>query len=290
MQTLFVAQGFYTGKSAFDLYLKEISGYKILSVDEEREAGRRAQLGDEKSIEKLVKHNLRFVVSEAKKHQDRGIDLDELVLYGNEGLFIAAKKFDPDEGVRFISYAVFWVRQRVLKAISEEGTIKRPHPVSSIAKKVLREARLRAHQEGREPTQRDLETIADEMNLMGVRREAALTSFERISLDAPLYDDDPANGSIQDVYADERQQTDEQLIDADAQKKLYSAMQHFLTEREQKILSLYYGLGNEGPLTLEEIGARMGVTRERVRQLRQRSLDRLKKQSTALRELSEKER
>jgi len=263
--------------TAFDQYLQDIQKLPLITdAEEERRLARRAQKGDEKAAERLVTANLRFVISYVKKYQGHGLDLSELVAIGNEGLLKAVRKFDPDQGVKFISYAVWWVRQAVLKALAEQTrSVRIPLNQNSNLVRLSRVETALTQSLGRSPTD---EEIADDMGepvdtIRALRRVAA----SELSLDAPLDRGDRDSASFGERFAGSEAVEIEEEVESQARREFLEKMfEKYLTERERKILYLYYGLDEGEERTLEEIGSMLGVTRERVRQLRDRALKRLR--------------
>jgi RNA polymerase primary sigma factor len=237
--------------TAFDQYLLDIQKLPLITDPaEERRLARLAQNGDETAAERLVTANLRFVISYVKKYQGHGLDLSELVAIGNEGLLKAVRKFDPDQGVKFISYAVWWVRQAVLKALAEQTrSVRIP----------LNLARL----------------IGDSPE--SVRAARQMTSTE-VSLDAPIDRSDREASTLGERFSGVDATEIEDVTDFKLMREFIDRVfRKYLTPRERKILSLYYGLeeGSEA-MTLERIGALLGVTRERIRQIRERAFEKLR--------------
>lgn len=263
---------------AFDQYLQDIQKLPLIKErEEERALACRAQRGDKKAAERLVTANLRFVISYVKKYQGHGLDLSELVAIGNEGLLKAVKKFDPDHGVKFISYAVWWVRQAVLKALAEQTrSVRIPLNQNSHLIRMSRTETYLSQELGREPTDQEIAKALDD-TLENVRSARRMTATE-ISLDAPIDRTDKDAATVGERFAGQlgteiEEQTDTKLM----REFIDRVFQKYLTPREQKILYLYYGLdeGAEG-MTLERIGSLMGVTRERIRQIRERAFEKLR--------------
>src|SRR5690349_3937235 len=253
------SKGFFRSSpsTAFDQYLQDIQKLPLITdPEEERRLARRAQKGDEKAAERLVTANLRFVISYVKKYQGHGLDLSELVAIGNEGLLKAVRKFDPDQGVKFISYAVWWVRQAVLKALAEQTrSVRIPLNQNSALIRMSRAETVLAQHLKRDPTDDELARMLDEQP--ETVRAARQLSTTEVSLDAPV----------------DRADRDASTLG----ERFDRALRRHLSARERKILYLYYGLeeGSEA-MTLERIGALMGVTRERIRQIRERAFEKLR--------------
>jgi len=262
---------------SFDQYLFDVEKYPLIEdPEEERELARRARAGDREAAERLVTANLRFVISYVKKYQGRGLGLAELVCIGNEGLLKAVKKFDPDKGVKFISYAVWWIRQTVLQALAEQTrSVRIPLNQNSNLVKLARTETALTQILGRSPTDQE---IAEEMGepvetIRALRRVAA----SELSLDAPVDRGDRDSASFGERFAGVESEDIEEAVEAQARREFLDKMfQKYLTERERKILYLYYGLDDGEERTLEEIGSLLGVTRERIRQIRNRAFEKLR--------------
>jgi RNA polymerase primary sigma factor len=252
----------------------------ITDPKEEVRLAKRAQKGDQEAMDRLVTANLRFVISYVKRFQGHGLDLGELVAIGNEGLLKAVKKFDPAHGVKFISYAVWWVRQCVLKALAEQTrTVRIPLNQNAALLKMARVEALLAQELGRSPTDAETARVLDES--VDTIRSARLVSSVEVSLDAPVERNDNSAPSYGERVAGSGGTDIEEFVDSGLQREfLEQLFDRYLTPRERRILSLYYGLeeGSES-LTLEGIGALLGVTRERVRQIRERAFEKLRNSS-----------
>jgi RNA polymerase primary sigma factor len=262
---------------SFDQYLQDVERYPLIEdPQEEREIARRARAGDRAAAERLVTANLRFVISYVKKYQGRGLNLAELVCIGNEGLLKAVKKFDPDKGVKFISYAVWWIRQTVLQALAEQTrSVRIPLNQNSNLVKLSRTETALTQKLGRSPTDRE---IAEEMKepVETVRALRRVASAE-LSLDAPLDKSDRDSASFGERFSGADEADIEIDVEAQARREFLEKMfESYLTERERKILVLYYGLDDGEEMTLEQIGELLGVTRERIRQIRNRAFDKLR--------------
>ncbi len=263
---------------AFDQYLQDIQKLPLIKdPEEERRLARRVQKGDEKAAERLVTANLRFVISYVKKYQGHGLDLSELVAIGNEGLLKAVKKFDPDQGVKFISYAVWWVRQAVLKALAEQTrSVRIPLNQNSQLIRLSRTETFLSQELGREPTDNEIATALED-TVENVRTARRMTAAE-LSLDAPVDRSDKDAATLGERFAGIEGGEIEDSTDGKLMREFIDRIfQKYLTPRERKILYLYYGLeeGSEA-MTLEKIGALMGVTRERIRQIRERAFEKLR--------------
>lgn len=264
--------------SAFDQYLLDIQKLPMITdPEEEKRLARRAQAGDQAAAERLVTANLRFVISYVKKYQGHGLELSELVAIGNEGLLKAVKKFDPDHGVKFISYAVWWVRQAVLKALAEQTrSVRIPLNQNSALIRMARAEGFLAQELGREPTDEEVATALND-TVENIRAARRMTGTE-VSLDAPVERQDRGSSTFGERVAGVAGGDIEELTDSRLRREFIDRLfERHLTPRERKILSLYYGLeeGSEA-LTLEKIGALLGVTRERIRQIRERAFEKLR--------------
>jgi len=262
---------------SFDQYLHDVEKYPLIEdAETEREIARRARAGDRRAAERLVTANLRFVISYVKKYQGRGLNLAELVCIGNEGLLKAVKKFDPDKGVKFISYAVWWIRQTVLQALAEQTrSVRIPLNQNSNLVKLSRTETALTQQLGRTPTDRE---IADRMGepVQTIRALRRVASAE-LSLDAPLDRTDRDSASFGERFSGMETDDIQEDVEQQARRKFLQEMfKKYLTERERKILVLYYGLDDGEEMTLEEIGSLLGVTRERIRQIRNRAFEKLR--------------
>ncbi len=268
------------GLDSFDQYLKDVERYPLISDPmEERELARRAREGDSEAAECLVTANLRFVISYVKKYQGRGLALAELVCIGNEGLLKAVKKFDPDKKVKFISYAVWWIRQTVLQALAEQTrSVRIPLNQNANLARMARASMLLMQELGRTPTDSEVAyKMGVPVTLVRTLRRAATTEM---SLDAPMDRSDKDSASFSERFANTDSVDIEEGVEASARKAYIKHMfERHLTRRERRILSLYYGLDGDKNRTLEEIGTKLGVTRERIRQIRNRAFDKLRESS-----------
>lgn len=274
------AKGFVRSSpsTAFDQYLHDIQKLPLITdPEEERRLARRAQKGDETAAERLVTANLRFVISYVKKYQGHGLDLSELVAIGNEGLLKAVRKFDPDQGVKFISYAVWWVRQAVLKALAEQTrSVRIPLNQNSQLIRLSRAETILSQVLKRDPTDDEISRLLEEP-VEQVRSARQMTSTE-ISLDAPIDRGDRDAATLGERFSGLESVDIEERTDFNLMREFIDRVfTKYLSPRERKILYLYYGLeeGSEA-MTLERIGALMGVTRERIRQIRERAFEKLR--------------
>jgi RNA polymerase primary sigma factor len=259
--------------ASLDRYLSEIGAEPLLAREEEAELARRIRAGDRAALDRLVAANLRFVVSIAKRYRNRGVSLADLVNEGNVGLIRAAERFDESKGVRFVSYAVWWIRQAILQAIAQQSHIVRvPASRAATSNQVARSSRQLRQEFGREPT---AEELAAELQLsIKEVREALATRQAYVSLDAPVQGSEDA--SLAEFIPDDDGPEADDRTEREALRDALDSSLTALPEREQFVLRLYFGLDDGEPRTLEEIGRELGVTRERVRQLKERALSRLR--------------
>src|SRR5258705_2289113 len=265
-------------EGSLDQYLRDISVFPLITREKEVELAKRIRQNDQDALDTLVRSNLRFVVSVAKKYQNQGVSLSDVINEGNLGLIRAAKRFDETKGIRFIAYAVWWIRQSMRQALAEQSRIVRValngagtlHRIGKRASMLLQEL-------GREATHAE---IAEGMDI--TEEEVAKTmsiSQTHLSLDAPLTPGE--DNKLLDYLPDNLNPTpDEQTFEKALTESIEEALAH-LKERESKILRLYFGLDGEEPMTLEQIGSLLGITRERVRQIKEKALSRLRHVSGA---------
>jgi len=260
-------------RDILDQYLYEVSVTPLLKPHEEIELAKKVRAGDHDAMQELVRRNLRFVISVAKKYQNRGLPLTDLIGEGNVGLMTAARKFDPDQGVKFISYAVWWIRQAILASLARQGrTVRVPLNRTADLSKIVRTAEALRQNLRREPTPEEI-SKATGLSLEVVQSLAALNSGE-VRLDAPL-DPDGDRSLIERFAVDETPSAEDQAMERFLAQEIESALAT-LPPRDAKVLRLYFGLDGGREHTLEEIGGMLGVTRERIRQLRDRALKRLR--------------
>jgi len=258
---------------SLDKYLQEIGEVQLLSPGKEIELARKIKKGDQKSLEKLTKANLRFVVSVAKQYQNQGLSLGDLINEGNLGLIKAAKRFDETRGFKFISYAVWWIRQSILQALAEQSRVVRLplNRVGALNKIGKAFSNLEQTFE-REPSATE---IAEELEMTPFEVSDTLKiSGRHISMDAPFNQGE--DNRLLDVIQNNHQPTpDNQLLDESLKIEIERAL-NTLTRRESEVVKLYFGLDREHPLTLEEIGEQFSLTRERVRQIKEKAIRRLR--------------
>lgn len=257
---------------SLDKYLQEISKEELLTVEEEVELAARVKKGDQKALETLTRANLRFVVSVAKQYQNQGLSLPDLINEGNLGLIKAAERFDETRGFKFISYAVWWIRQSILQAIAEQSRIVRLplNQVSSVNK--ISQVLSRFEQENeRRPS---VDEISEQVDLPLEKIDEALSiNGKHVSVDAPFADGE--DNSLLDVLVnDNSPSADKQLVLESLRQEIQKALS-CLNERERMIIEAYYGI-EQPEMTLEEIGTRYGLTRERVRQIKEKAIRRLR--------------
>lgn len=259
--------------ASLDKYLQEIGKVDLITAEQEVELARRIKQGDLIALEKLTKANLRFVVSVSKQYQNQGLSLPDMINEGNLGLIKAAQRFDETRGFKFISYAVWWIRQSILQALAEQSRIVRLplNKIGSISKIKKATARLEQKFE-REPNQQE---IASELEMTENEvKESQRNAGRHVSMDAPLIQDE--DNTMYDVLRSDEGPTPEAgLLYESLRKEIDRAVQT-LTQREADVLKLYFGLGDGHPMTLEEIGERFDLTRERVRQIKEKAIRRLK--------------
>lgn len=258
---------------SLDLYLREIGETPLINAAEEVELAKRIKQGDHRALEKLTKANLRFVVSVAKQYQNQGLSLADLINEGNIGLIKAAKRFDETRGFKFISYAVWWIRQAILQSLAEQSRIVRLplnrvgtlHKIGKVSSSLQQEF-------GREPSANE---IAKKLSLSeGEVSDTLKISNSHLSLDAPFSVSE--DNSLIDILEDEEQASpDESLLSDSLRVEIEKALDT-LSPREAEVINLYFGLNHAKPLTLEEIGARFSLTRERVRQIKEKAIRRLR--------------
>lgn len=276
MRQLKIIKSFTNRESdSLDKYLQDIGHEELLTLDEEVELAQRIREGDSKALEKLTRANLRFVVSVAKQYQNQGLSLPDLINEGNIGLIKAARKFDETRGFKFISYAVWWIRQSILQAIAEQGrSVRLPlNQVSSVNK--INKALNKFEQENeRRPS---VEEIASSTDLPQEKIEEAIkANTKQVSMDAPFKDGEES--SLADVlYSEDNPSTDAELLKQSLREEMAMALS-VLNERERNVITAFYGIG-QAEMTMDEIGKKFGLTRERVRQIRERALRRLRQQT-----------
>ena len=260
-------------QSALDQYLRDVSRHELITPEKEKELGALAQKGDQDAIQELARANLRFVISVAKKYQNRGVSLTDLIQEGNVGLVTAACKFDPEQGVKFISYAVWWIRQAILASLANHGrAVRVPLNRASDLARIFREKERLKQEKGREPSTEEL-SEATYLTPELVESLQTLNSAE-IRLDAPIGDSE--DSQLVERFINEEAAEPELEVEKRLLTETIDDALSLLEIRDAKVLRLYFGLEGEREHTLEEIGNMLGVTRERIRQLRDRALRRLR--------------
>ncbi len=259
--------------ASLDKYLQDIGKEELITAEEEVALAKRIKQGDQIALEKLCKANLRFVVSVAKQYQNQGLSLPDLINEGNLGLIKAAKRFDETRGFKFISYAVWWIRQSILQALAEQSRIVRLplNQVGSLNR--IRKEASKLEQKFERPPLHD--EIAESMEMPEDKVDSTMKiSTKYVSMDAPLAQDE--DSKFLDVYvSDDAITTDEHLMHESLTREIQRSLST-LSEKERDVVSLYYGIGQNHGLTLEEIGAKFDLTRERVRQIKEKAIRRLK--------------
>ncbi len=262
---------------ALDIYLKEIGDTELLTPADEEALARRIRNGDGKALETMVHANLRFVVAVAKQYQNQGLALSDLISEGNIGLMKAAYRFDEKKGFKFISYAVWWIRQAILHALAEQARLIRL-PVNKIdeLRRIERSIKEREIKRANAQVASDEDASGDEEVDLESDRHPTMPEWAStpVSLDAPVGDQDAY--TLMDRLKDkDGKRPDEVVHDALMRSEVKRAVS-MLTEREREVLNLYFGLGSERSYTLEEIGVRFGLTRERIRQIKQKAINKLR--------------
>jgi RNA polymerase primary sigma factor len=259
--------------ASLDKYLQEIGKVDLITADEEVELAQKIKAGDQRALEKLTKANLRFVVSVSKQYQNQGLTLPDLINEGNLGLIKAAMRFDETRGFKFISYAVWWIRQSILQALAEQSRIVRL-PLNKIGSinKINKMYAILEQSNERAPS---AEEIAKELDMtVNDVKESMKNSGRHLSMDAPLVEGEDSN--LYDVLrSSESPNPDRALIAESLRTEIERALET-ITPREADVVRLYFGLGDQHPMTLEEIGETFDLTRERVRQIKEKAIRRLK--------------
>ncbi len=261
--------------ASLDKYLLEISRVDLITAEEEVELSRRIKMGDQKALERLTKANLRFVVSVAKQYQNQGLTLPDLINEGNVGLIKAAQRFDETRGFKFISYAVWWIRQSILQALAEQARIVRLplNKIGSISK--INRMYSELEQKLERPPSADELAIELEVSVDEVK-QALASSGRHTSMDAPLVDGDESSSSMYDVLQNDSLPSPEKELISESLKREVNRSLTTLTPREASVLKLFYGLDGNPQMSLDEIGKRFDLTRERVRQIKEKAVRRLR--------------
>ena len=260
-------------QGTLDKYLSDIAKEPLITAEEEVALAQRIREGDQVALERLVNANLRFVVSVAKQYQNQGISLQDLINEGNIGLVKAAQRFDETRGFKFISYAVWWIRQSILQAVAEQSRIVRL-PLNQVGaiNRVKKATKVLEHRLQRKPT---VEEIAEETGLTPEKVQAILSNnTQTISTDAPIDEDGETN--FLDLFVDQNDTPTDASVERELNEKTVRKSLDVLSEKEQQVLRMYFGIGMPREYTLEEIAFKMDISRERTRQIRDRALKRLR--------------
>jgi RNA polymerase primary sigma factor len=261
--------------ASLDKYLQEIGRVDLITAEEEVELARRIKQGDQAALERLTKANLRFVVSVSKQYQNQGLALPDLINEGNVGLIKAAQRFDETRGFKFISYAVWWIRQSILQALAEQARIVRL-PLNKIGT-INKINRAFSELEQRFERPPSAEELAEMLDITPEEVKQSLSNSGRhVSMDAPLKEGDDSSSSMLDLMENTDLPGPERDLMQDSLRKEIERSLSTLTLREGDVVRLYYGLGGKAPMTLEEIGIQFDLTRERVRQIKEKAIRRLK--------------
>ena len=252
-------------------YLQDIAKESMVTPEEEVELAQRIKLGDKQALDRLVRANLRFVVSVAKQYQNQGLTLQDLINEGNVGLIKAAQRFDETRGFKFISYAVWWIRQSILQAVAEQArTIRLPLNQVGAVSKLKKTAAMLEQEYQRKPS---VSELAKELDMPEAKvRNLMEMNMHQISTDAPLDDDE--DGSFLDVYVDQGSTATDEAVENESDNTAIQRALKALTEKEREVLCMYYGIGTAREYSLDEIALHMGISRERTRQIRDRALKR----------------
>ena len=259
---------------SIDKYLSDVSKESMINAEEEVNLAVKIKQGDARALNKMVSANLRFVISVAKQYQGHGLTLEDLIAEGNIGLITAAKRFDETRGFKFISYAVWWIRQSILQALAEQSRIVRL-PLNKIGSinKINKAFSALEQTYGRPPT---VQEIAEELEITENEVKQSMENAGRhLSMDAPLKDEDGSSNMYEVMESNSNPKPDRELMNESLRKEIERSLTT-LTVREADVVRLYFGLSGAHPMTLEEIGERFDLTRERVRQIKEKAIRRLK--------------
>lgn len=260
-------------QGTLDKYLSDIAKEPLITAEEEVALAQRIREGDQAALERLVNANLRFVVSVAKQYQNQGIGLQDLINEGNIGLVKAAQRFDKTRGFKFISYAVWWIRQSILQAVAEQSRIVRL-PLNQVGaiNRVKKASNVLEHRLQRKPT---IEELAEETDMTPEKVSSILSNnTQTISTDAPI--DDDGETSFLDLFVDQAETPTDSVVERESSEKAVRKSLDVLSEKEQQVLRMYFGIGMPREYSLEEIAFNMEISRERVRQVRDRALKKLR--------------
>lgn len=260
--------------ASFDKYLQEISKEELITVDQEIELAQRIKQGDKIALEKLIRANLRFVVSVAKQYQNQGLSIPDLINEGNLGLIKAAQRFDETRGFKFISYAVWWIRQSILQALAEQSRIIRlPQNQVTHLNKLKKTTNKFETQFERLP---DDEELAILMGIKSAKIETIRQNiFNFVSTDQPTDPENPGN-TFMDNYQDPEAEADKDINTKFIQKEIQKSLSR-ISQKEEDIVKLYYGIGVDYPMTLDEIAHKFGMSKERIRQIKEKALNKLRR-------------
>jgi len=271
----------FEDENILSMYLKEINRIPLLTREEEDKYARLAAEGDTHARQKMIESNLRFVVNQAKRYQNQGIPLIDLINEGNIGLMNALEKYDVDRGYHFISYAVWWIRQAILKAISEKSrTVRLPLNRANELVQIQKVQHKLLHENGEEPTDEEVaEAMQMDPQLVG---DLLSISSDMVSLDAPVFGD-PSNSTVGDFIEDNYRSAEDILLEKSLKDDINQALE-ILTEKEREIVEMRFGLNGAIPMSLKEIGEIYNLTKERIRQIEKKAIERMK-QPTRLKAL-----
>jgi RNA polymerase primary sigma factor len=263
---------------SLEKYLQDVSKEEMINAEEEVELAIKIQTGDERALNRLVRANLRFVISVAKQYQNTGLTLEDLINEGNLGLIEAAKRYDHTKGFKFISYAVWWIRQSILKAAADNSrTIRLPHNRLGEIQKISKASNEFEQKNERTPTAYELSDLT-EMDVAKVEMSLKM-SKKQVSIDAPMSNDDDNNSLVSVLENSDTPDPTDSLMQESLSKDLERTLS-YLKGMEAEVIRLFYGLGGSSEMTLEEIGNTFGLTRERIRQIKERGLRRLRRVSS----------
>ncbi len=262
---------------SLEKYLQDVSKEEMITAEEEVELAIKIQSGDERALNRLVRANLRFVISVAKQYQNTGLTLEDLINEGNLGLIEAAKRYDHTKGFKFISYAVWWIRQSILKAAADNSrTIRLPHNRLGEIQKISKASNEFEQKNERTPTADELSDLT-EMDVSKVEMSLKM-SKKQVSIDAPMSNDDDNNSLVSVLENSDTPDPTDSLLQESLSQDLERTLS-YLKGMEAEVIRLFYGLGGTSEMTLEEIGNTFGLTRERIRQIKERGLRRLRRVS-----------
>ncbi len=262
---------------SLEKYLQDVSKEEMITAEEEVELAIKIQTGDERALNRLVRANLRFVISVAKQYQNTGLTLEDLINEGNLGLIEAAKRYDHTKGFKFISYAVWWIRQSILKAAADNSrTIRLPHNRLGEIQKISKASNEFEQKNERTPTADELSDLT-EMDVAKVEMSLKM-SKKQVSIDAPMSNDDDNNSLVSVLENSDTPDPTDSLLQESLSQDLERTLS-YLKGMEAEVIRLFYGLGGTSEMTLEEIGNTFGLTRERIRQIKERGLRRLRRVS-----------